>query len=81
MCDSTLSWISGSSYCSNATIADPWVDNTPPEIILYKCKPHFRWNLKGWFNVKLAFQCYYEVGLRKGIWLPKWTKRSKNSLV
>jgi hypothetical protein len=82
MCDSTTSyWFSGSYFSSDSTITEYYNDSPAPEIIPYKRKPHFHYNLKGWFNVKLAFYRYYELGLQKGIRLPRWTLRSKNSFV
>lgn len=84
MCDSTTSnWSSGYFYYSDsaATSELPYSDTTVTYIIPYKRKPHFRYNLKGWFNVKLSFYRFYEMGLQKGIQLPKWTLRSKNSFV
>jgi hypothetical protein len=70
MCDATTSnWISGSYYISDSTTSN-WLDeimNAPEEIIPYKRKPHFRYNLQGWFNVKLAFYRFYELGLQQGI--------------
>jgi hypothetical protein len=83
MYDSTLPWISGSVYCSSASSSN-WLDeiiNSPPEIIPYKRKPHFRWNLRGWFNCRLAFEHYYNLGLKKGIQLKFRLLRSKNSWV
>jgi hypothetical protein len=81
MCDDST-WYS-SSYCSssNATITECYCEMDTTYIIPYKRKPHFRYNLKGWFNVKLAFYRYYELGLLQGIKLPRWTLRSKNSFV
>ena len=81
MCDDTsynpFYYISESTCSSTLSFCDMAI----PEIIPYKRKPHFRYNLKGRFNVKLAFYRYYELGLQKGIKLPRWTLRSKNSFV
>jgi hypothetical protein len=84
MCDATTSnWISGSYYISDSTTSN-WLDeitNTPEEIIPYKRKPHFRYNLRGWFNVKLCFQRKYEKSLNKGIRLKFRLFRFKDGFV
>lgn len=83
MCDDST-WVSGTDYYisdSQCTLILPFTEMETIHIIPYKRKPHFRWNLRGWFNIKLSFYRFYEKRLQKGIQLPKWTLRSKNSFV
>jgi hypothetical protein len=82
MCDNT-------SYTSSSYIddTDGWVVD---EDYQFSCiperprHPHFSylfWLQKGYKNFKLIIQRKRESELQKGIKLPRWTLRSKNSFV
>jgi len=65
-----------------------WMDDHYKEFIQLWGEPHtYYQTFRKWagepprFNLKLLQRKRYELGLKKGIRLPKWLQRSKNSFV
>jgi hypothetical protein len=86
MCDNTTYSGSGSYYYLDSDDNDGWTVMEDYHFVLCEKprRPRFSylmWLLYSYKNFKLIQQRRYEQGLKKGIKLPRWTLRSKNSFV
>ena len=86
MCDSNTTYASHSDiYLEDTDSTEGWVfDHTPFTCLPRPRRPRFdylMWLRYSYKNFKLLIQLKHESEIDQGIWLPKWTLRSKNSFV